>query len=425
MSEMKDSGVEWIGEIPKEWEIEPIGTLFDEITERNKDGNIKIALQFTYGNIVRKSNFNVEEDAYAAKTILSYTVVDSGTIILNGLNLNYDFVTQRVGIVKECGAITSAYIAFKPKDVSYMLSEYAAYLFKSYDNCKAFHNMGGGVRTILTFNELKHYNVLVPAISEQRKIVSALDHDCNKINSILTDIQAQIETLKQYKQSLITETVMKGLDSDVEMKDSGVEWIGEIPYNWNISRAKYIFNYHKKIVGKNADDYERLALTMHGVIKRSKDDDSGLQPEKFETYQILNKRELVFKLIDLENTSTSRVGLSHYTGIVSPAYIIISSNGEVLPEYAEKWFLSMWYRNIFNYLGDAGVRSGLNTGNMLEIPVAFPSLQTQFEISTFLDSLCNETDALISEKQSQLDILSNYMQSMIYEYVTGKKDARI
>ena len=104
-----------------------------------------------------------------------------------------------------------------------------------------------------------------------------------------------------------------------EMKDSGIEWAGQVPASWNVTRGKFLFQNHKDVVGARVEDFERLALTLNGVIKRSKDDNEGLQPAEFSSYQILRENELVFKLIDLQNISTSRVGLSPYTGIVSPA----------------------------------------------------------------------------------------------------------
>ena len=122
-----------------------------------------------------------------------------------------------------------------------------------------------------------------------------------------------------------------------EMKDSGVEWIGEIPKDWEIVQTKRFFRNIKRVVGSDVDNYERLALTMNGVIKRSKEDSEGLQPEKFEGYQILRKNELVFKLIDLENVKTSRVGLSSYTGLVSPAYIVLTNELED-NRYYYYWF---------------------------------------------------------------------------------------
>lgn len=203
-----------------------------------------------------------------------------------------------------------------------------------------------------------------------------------------------------------------------EMKDSGISWVGEIPKEWSVNRAKYCFVNTKEIAGCRSDRYERLALTMNGVIKRSKDDSNGLQPEKFETYQILRPDELVFKLIDLQNVSTSRVGLSPYLGLVSPAYIILKSNKRVLPAFAEKYFLMLWKNQIFNALGDAGVRSNLNSKDLLELSIPFPSLDEQQRIAEFLDGECGKIDGLKADIQAQIDTLEQYKRSVITEVVT-------
>lgn len=202
------------------------------------------------------------------------------------------------------------------------------------------------------------------------------------------------------------------------MKDSGISWVGEIPKEWSVNRAKYCFVNTKEIAGCRSDRYERLALTMNGVIKRSKDDSNGLQPEKFETYQILRPDELVFKLIDLQNVSTSRVGLSPYLGLVSPAYIILKSNKRVLPAFAEKYFLMLWKNQIFNALGDAGVRSNLNSKDLLELSIPFPSLVEQQRIAEFLDRECGKIDGLKADIQAQIDTLEQYKRSVITEAVT-------
>lgn len=202
------------------------------------------------------------------------------------------------------------------------------------------------------------------------------------------------------------------------MKESGISWVGELPKEWSVNRAKYCFVNTKEIAGCRSDRYERLALTMNGVIKRSKDDSNGLQPEKFETYQILRPDELVFKLIDLQNVSTSRVGLSPYLGLVSPAYIILKSNKRVLPAFAEKYFLMLWKNQIFNALGDAGVRSNLNSKDLLELSIPFPSIAEQQRIAEFLDRECGKIDGLKADIQAQIDTLEQYKRSVITEAVT-------
>lgn len=207
-----------------------------------------------------------------------------------------------------------------------------------------------------------------------------------------------------------------------ELKETGIDWIGRIPIYWNLQKVKYNFSNNKKIVGVNSERYQRLALTINGVIKKSKIDNNGLQPYSFDTYQILKKNELVFKLIDLQNITTSRVGLSPYEGIVSPAYIVLKSFGNILPSYAEKFFLTLWNYQVFNALGDNGVRSSLNVGDLGGIYIPIPPFEEQKKIADFLDEKCDEIDALHKDIEEQISILEKYKKSIITEAITKGLD---
>ena len=206
-----------------------------------------------------------------------------------------------------------------------------------------------------------------------------------------------------------------------KMKDSGIPWIGQIPEDWEVCKVKNFFIYKKRIVGDDAENWQRLALTLNGVIKRSKDDSEGLQPEKFEGYQILMQNELVFKLIDLNNIQTSRVGLSNYDGIVSPAYIILSpQNISVLFSYY--YFISLYYRNIFNTLGDDGVRSSLNSLDLLNLKIVVPPQEIQQKIVEILDKKCGQIDELVSLEENEIEKLKEYKTSLITKVVTKGLD---
>jgi len=211
----------------------------------------------------------------------------------------------------------------------------------------------------------------------------------------------------------------------IRMKNSDIEWIGEIPIDWEVVPIKYHFFSKKQIAGIFADNYERLALTLNGVIKRSKQDSEGLQPEKFETYQIVRKNDLIFKLIDLENIKTSRIGLSKYIGIVSPAYILLTRKGDILPEYAEKYFLNMWYQHIFNDLGSAGVRSNLNKEDLLNLPIVKPPIIEQKRINKFLNTKINIIDDEINQLEKLIEKYNEYKNSVITEVVTSGLDNNI
>ena len=203
-----------------------------------------------------------------------------------------------------------------------------------------------------------------------------------------------------------------------EMKDSGIEWIGSVPAEWEVLRTKNAYSHHKNVVGNKSDNYERLALTLNGVVKRSKDDSTGLQPEAFNSYQILRENELVFKLIDLENISTSRVGLSPFEGLVSPAYIVLEPKENAFSKFGFYYFLSMWHRYIFNHLGDDGVRSSLNASDLLNIPYVAPPIFEQHRIADFLDRKCAEIDRVLEKTRASIEEYKKLKQSVITQAVT-------
>lgn len=208
-----------------------------------------------------------------------------------------------------------------------------------------------------------------------------------------------------------------------EMKDSGVEWIGEIPENWEVVPTKRFFRNVKRVVGNDVDNYERLALTMNGVIKRSKEDSEGLQPEKFEGYQILRKNELVFKLIDLENIRTSRVGLSSYTGLVSPAYIVLTNESDDNRFYYY-WFMFLYYNEVFNPLGGNGVRSALNAKDLSIIPIVSIPTYMQNCIANHLDEKCRKINAIIAKQKEIIEKLKAYKMSFINEAVNNDRGTK-
>lgn len=202
-----------------------------------------------------------------------------------------------------------------------------------------------------------------------------------------------------------------------EIKESNVYWIGGIPKQWKLVPTKRVLRGTKSIVGSEVDNYERLALTMNGVIKRNKEDNEGLQPEKFDNYQILRENELVFKLIDLQNEKTSRVGLSPFTGIVSPAYIVLT-NEQSDNRFYYYWFFDMYNRLVFNQMSDDGVRANLNVNDLVNIPIPLISLSEQKAIADFLDKKCAEIDEMIALQEKIVEELKAYKQSVITEAVT-------
>lgn len=203
------------------------------------------------------------------------------------------------------------------------------------------------------------------------------------------------------------------------MKNSGIEWIGDIPDDWKLIRLKDICVSKKEIAGEHANEFERLALTLNGVIKRPKDDAEGLQPKEFNGYQIVYKNDFIFKMIDLQNISTSRVGLSPYTGLVSPAYIRFSPRKEgQYNKFVYYFLMSMYYNCVYNSLGGNGVRSALNATDMGQFLITFPNIKAQIKIVNYIENQLTKVDRLIANQQGQIEKLKEYKQAIITEAVT-------
>lgn len=421
MRQMKDSKIEWVGEIPEHWEVKPIRALVVENNNKNVLGKETKALQFKFGEIVPKKNFNATDDEYVSDTILKYNIVDKDMIVINGLNLNFDFVTKRVGLVKERGIITSAYMSFYIKGNKSVSPYYANYLLKSYDNCTAFHNMGGGVRKILTFEELKHNLFLLPPLTEQKAIAEYLDEKCGEIDSLLADIKEEIETLEQYKRSVITEAVTKGLDPSVPMKDSGIDWVQTIPKHWSVHPLYYYFEERKN---KNifAKEQNLLSLSYGKIIRKDINASGGLLPENFNAYNIVEPKDIVLRLTDLQNDRRSlRTGYVNERGIITSAYITLKAKRDIIQEY---FYYELHVFDLMKglYNMGSGVRQGLNFDELSKLKLFEPSIKEQEEIVIHIKEKEIAINKIIADKQSQIETLESYKKSLIYEYVTGKKE---
>lgn len=420
MREMKDSGIEWVGNIPASWKSVPMRYLFRECTTKNRLGQEKTALKFTYGTIIPKTNFDADTDDYVANTIMSYTVVHPGVIMINCLNLNYDFVSQRIGLVKDYGAITSAYLAIEPNNQ--VLSTYATYQLKSWDATKAFHNMGTGVRKTLDFSELGKRHFVLPTLGEQKNIVVFLDSKCSEIDAISADIQKEIETLEQYKRSIITEAVTKGLNPDAEMKNSGLRWCEKIPATWEVIPAKYLF--HNSDTRKFPNDELLTASQKYGLISQTdymKRENAKivLANAGIENWKHVEPNDFVISLRSFQGG----LEMSEISGCVTWHYVVLRAAQKVFQRYYKWLFKSSKYINALqatcNFIRDG---QDLRFSNFAKVPLFIPSYKEQCEIAAYLDEKTTAIDVVMQSKKKQLEVLDSYKKSLIYEYVTGKKE---
>lgn len=420
---MKDSGIEWIGEIPEEWQTVPIFTVADEVVKKNTFLSRTNALKFTYGQIVDKPNFDPVTDSYVNKTIRNYTLANKHDIVVNGLNLNFDFVTQRIGMVNKDGAITSAYICLRPKQDK-INPQYLKYVLKTYDTEKAFNNMGGGVRRILNYSELGKKRVPLPQLAVQDRIVSFLKKKVSEINQTSQTIQQEIDALEEYRKSLITETATKGLDKTVPMKDSGIEWIGEIPENWKLEKLKFLGTARNGLTYSPEDlsDDGTLVLRSSNIKKGKVYDADNVYVNMFIPQNLILKENDL--LICSRNGSAKLIGKN---ALINEKYAG-SSFGAFMAVFRGKYNEYIHYvlnSNIFDYYIGSFLTSTINqltNRNLLNLSIPFPASKTERQqIISFLKKKCSMIDFIIDKKREQISCLTQYKQSIVYEYVTGKK----
>ena len=419
MSEIKDSGIEWVDKIPVDWEIRPVYYYFDERKNKNKLMSETNLLSLSYGNVIRKDiNSN---GGLLPENFSSYNIIEPCDIVIRPTDLQNDKRSLRTGYVNEHGIITSAYITLKPKTRTN--SKYYHYLLHTYDVMKVFYNMGNGVRQGLNYNEFSKLLLISPPKDEQDSIVKYLDFKCSEIDSLTDNIQEQITTLEEYKKSVITEAVTKGLDSNVEMKDSGIEWIGTIPKYWDVEKIKY---HLQRKEPKNPGNVQVLSVYReYGVIpKDSRDDNHNVTSEDTSKYKYVKPGNLVINKMKAWQGS---LAISEYEGIVSPAYFIYHFIDDVFNKKYFHYLIRSCYKDEFRRIS-TGIREGqwdLPSRDFENEFVLIPPKNEQDDIVNYLDSKCSEIDAIIQTKKEQLDLLAEYKKSLIYEYVTGKKEVPV
>lgn len=414
MKVMKDSGIAWVGIIPSHWIIHPVYYYFGERKNKNKFGQEENLLSLSYGKIIRK-DINTSE-GLLPESFNTYNIVEKGDIVIRPTDLQNDKRSLRTGLVQERGIITSAYICLKPiKDID---SRFFNYQLHSYDVIKVFYNMGNGVRQGLNFSEFSHLLVFEPPLDEQKRIADYLDAKCAEIDTLTADIQAQIDIQEQYKRSVITEAVTKGLNPDAEMKNSGIQWIGMMPSHWDCIRGKYILKYIQKPVRE--DD---------GVITCFRDGEVTLRSNRREDGFTVADKEIGYQGIDVGDLIVhgmdgfaGAIGISDSRGKASPVLNVMDTKQN--KSYIMYFLRSMAYSDVFLALA-TGIRvrsCDLRWNKLAELFYPVPPIEEQDAIVQYIDDVLRKVNEVIAQKKDQLSVLEAYKKSLIFEYVTGKKE---
>lgn len=423
MREMKDSGVAWIGAVPSDFAISSIGSLFTikkDIAGREPE----TVLSITQTGIRPKdlsSNEGQNASSYA-----HYQIVNVGDFAMNHM----DLLTGWIDISKYEGVTSPDYRVFTLNDKK-MSADYFLRVFQYYYTNRVFFGFGQGVATLgrwrLPAINFKKIDVPVPPILEQQRIVTAIDENVSKVDVLIANVQAQIEKLEAYKQSLITEVVTKGLDPTVPMKDSGVEWIGNIPAHWTANKIIRCFG----VIGSGTTPTSADDALFEGDINWIQSGDingSVLSETRFQiTRDIVEETSALkvysapFIVIAMYGASIGNLSISQIDACTNQACCVLSKpvNGLLL-EYL--FYAFMPAKDYLIWRADGGGQPNISQEKLKSLWIPIPPNEDQVVIVQHLNKKCGQIDYLIALKQSKIEKLEQYKRSLIYEYVTGKRE---
>ncbi len=417
---MKDSKIEWIGAIPSYWKVVP-SNLFFYNSSKKVEGNVEqLTASQKYGVISQSRFMKLESQMPVQKRDLSdLKQVDKGDFVISLRSFQ-----GGLEIAQESGGITPAYTVLKEK-TKQTYAGYYKYFFKSEMYIQALR--GTVLDTIrdgkaIRFSNFSMVPIVLPPLNEQKKIVEVLDEKTKTINNIISDTQQSIEELKKYKQSLITEAVTKGLNRNVGIKDSEIEWIGEMPKEWNLVKVNRLFAIKKNIANQNG--YDVLSVTQSGLKVKDITRNEGQMAADYSKYQIVKPKDFVMNHMDL---LTGWIDIAAQEGVTSPDYrVFYTKDIELVSIEFYLYVFQICYTNrIFYGLGQGVSNLGrwrLQTDKFLNFYLPLPPINEQQEIVKFLNGKLVEINSMIEQKKDLLGELEQYKKSLIYECVTGKKE---
>ena len=418
---MKNSGVKWIGDIPADWEINNVFQIFTQVKNKNSDLQEQNLLSLSYGKIKRK---NIDTtDGLLPESFDGYNIIEADDIVLRLTDLQNDHKSLRVGLATERGIVTSAYLTIRNRSES--LPKYLYYYLHSFDIAKGFYGMGAGVRQNLNWNEMKWLRILSPPLEEQKRIAAFLDDKCARIDSIVAKTRASVEEYKKLKQAVITRAVTKGLRPNRPMKDSGVEWLGDIPADWVLNKIKNSFTVYsgatpKSDVVENWDgdiiwitpaDYK----TADKYISQGKRNLSEIGYRSCGTTLVPSGSIIFSKRAPIGTVAIAVVELCTNQGCLACVPKAEADNGYY-------FYVMSAFTEQFNMFGTGTTFKEISYDVFRSFKVPHPPLDEQKEIAAYLDAKTSAIDSLVAKKNQLAAELASLKKSLIFEYVTGKKE---
>mgnify|MGYP002746453543 CR=1 FL=1 len=413
MREMKDSGIEWVGQIPKDWDVVPHKQVMHKVKKICEQYSGEDIISLTMNGVIKR---DLTAGGKMPTSFDGYQYVKPNDLLLCLFDI--DVTPRCVGVVKDYGVTSPAYSRFVMHDGYY--NAYYDYLLRAIDDDKVFVHLSKNLRSSLTESDFGAIKTCVPSLAEQKRIVKFLDAQCAEIDTVLEKTRASVEEYKKLKQAVITQAVTKGIRGDRPMKDSGIEWIGDIPVEWDVIRVKQLL----KERNERSKEGKEEPLSMSQKV--------GLVPTKFlESIPNMASSFVGAKLAYVDDLVFNKLkahlgvfSVSRYDGLVSPDYAVYCSTGKSNLKYLEYIFKTPQCIGEFRKKS-TGIAAGLMrlyTEGLFSIYLPYPALSEQEEIAEYLNEKCAGIDALIVKKQQYLTEIENYKKSLIYEYVTGKKE---
>lgn len=419
MREMKDSGISWINEIPENWNIEPIKYNYSLIAGATPEST---NVDFWDGNIkwITPADFKTKDIFVTGGsrnlTIEGYKSCSTSMLPIGSIVFSKRAPIGTVAITADKLCINQGCLGLVEKS-GRVLNKFYFYVISIYSDVFNIYGSGTTFKEI-SANVFANIKLPMPPIQEQQRIADFLDAKCAEIDALTADIQTQIDTLEQYKRSIITETVTKGLNPDAEMKDSGIQWVGDMPAHWDVIRGKYILRYMQKPVRE--DD---------GVITCFRDGEVTLRSNRREDGFTMSDKEIGYQGIDIGDLVVhgmdgfaGAIGISDSRGKASPVLNVLDT--DQCKRYIMYYLRSMAYSDVFLALA-TGIRvrsCDLRWNKLAELSYPVPPLDEQNAIVKYIDSVLSKADAVIADKKAQLATLNDYKKSLIFEHVTGKKE---
>lgn len=424
----KDSGVKWLGKVPSHWEILPGKAVFSENKVKNDNNTEKFVLSLSYGRIIPKKDLT---EGLVPENYSAYQIVEPGYIIIRCTDLQNDKVSLRTGFVKNHGIISGAYLGLKTK--SCFLSQYMHLLLHVWDITKELYRYGSGLRQSLSWNDIKYLNIPIPPREEQEAIVSYLDNVTAKIDEAIEAQQKMIDALNERKQIIITRAVTKGLNPDAPLRDSGIDWLGQIPAHWKVSAfRRYIqvltdFTSNGSFADLAANvtylDEPNYSRLIRLTDLRQNLNNKGVWIDKSSHNFLKNSElfggELLMACVGAYAGYTCIMPKILEKASLAPNMFLIKTKIAF-----DEHFAKFYFDSIFDNLQNIAISSAqpkLNKQDVRSIKIIIPPLNEQRDIVEYINGHIVDLDKAISNCERMISLLQERKQIIINEVVTGKK----